>query len=202
MHARQRDHVSCRKATARAVAVDLHDGVAAALGNFDKITDVSGLRIQRCHAVDVAGFAVSGVAAALQQFTNINAIGVGGAFPCPYRKTIHHVRAVAASGVAGVEQFIEQSVVTAVADVERVVTAAPFQLVIARAAGQSVVKIRAGNAFDIGKCRGVKTGGLAAELLKLAVTPTVDSRKSTTSIPPFASQVPVPELYTQPPEPS
>ena len=28
-------------------------------------TDVSGLRIQRCYAVDVAGFAVSGVAAAL-----------------------------------------------------------------------------------------------------------------------------------------
>lgn len=65
MHARQRDHVSCRKSAARAVAVDLHDGVAAALGDFDKITDVSGLRIQRCHAVDVAGFAVAGLAAAL-----------------------------------------------------------------------------------------------------------------------------------------
>lgn len=39
MHARQRDHVSCRKSAARAVAVDLHDGVAAALGDFDKITD-------------------------------------------------------------------------------------------------------------------------------------------------------------------
>ena len=58
-------HVSCRKSAARAVAVDLHDGVAAALGDFDKITDVSSLRIQRCHAVDVAGFAVAGVAAAL-----------------------------------------------------------------------------------------------------------------------------------------
>ena len=65
MHARQRDHVSCRKAATCAVAIDLHDGVAAALGNFDKITDVSGLRIQRRHAVDVAGFAVAGVAAAL-----------------------------------------------------------------------------------------------------------------------------------------
>ncbi|MCS1081166.1 hypothetical protein NXZ57_24170 [Escherichia coli] len=64
MHARQRDHVSCCKSAARAVAVDLHDGVAAALGDFDKVTDVSGLRIQRCYAVDVAGFAVSGVAAA------------------------------------------------------------------------------------------------------------------------------------------
>ncbi len=49
---------------------------------------------------------------------------------------------------------------TAVSDVKGVVAAAPFQLVIAAAAGQSVVKIRAGNAFDIGKCRGVKAGGL------------------------------------------
>ncbi len=85
---------------------------------------------------------------------DINAIGVGGAFPCPYRKAIHHIRAVAAGRVACVEQFIEQGVVAAVADVERVVTAAPFQLVIAAAAGQSVVKIRAGYPFDIGKCRG------------------------------------------------
>ena len=91
VHARQRDHVSCRKSAARAVAVDLHDGVAAALGDFDKITDVSGLRIQRCYAVDVAGFAVSGVAAALLHLADINTIGVGGAFPCPYRKAIHHV---------------------------------------------------------------------------------------------------------------
>ncbi len=65
MHARQRDHVSCRKIAARAIAVDLHDSVAAALGDFDKITDVSGLGIQRCHTVDIAGFAVAGVAAAL-----------------------------------------------------------------------------------------------------------------------------------------
>ena len=43
MHARQRDHVSCRKSAARAVAVDLHDGVAAALGAFDQSTDVSSV---------------------------------------------------------------------------------------------------------------------------------------------------------------
>ena len=47
MHARQRDHVSCRISAARAVAVDLHDGVAAALGDFDKITDVPGLALEQ-----------------------------------------------------------------------------------------------------------------------------------------------------------
>ena len=49
---------------------------------------------------------------------------------------------------------------TAVADVNGVVAAASFQLVIAAAASQGIVKVRAGYPFDIGKCRGVKTGGL------------------------------------------
>ena len=48
----------------------------------------------------------------------------------------------------------------------------------------------------------LKPVACAAVLLKFAVTPTVERRKSTTSMPPFASHVPVPELYTQPPEPS
>ena len=86
----------------------------------------------------------------------------------------------------------------AVADVERVVTAAPFQLVIAAAAGQSVVKMPS----ILVNVEVLKPVACAAVLLKFAVTPTVERRKSTTSMPPFASQVPVPELYTQPPEPS
>ncbi|MCZ5551405.1 hypothetical protein O5707_07400 [Escherichia coli] len=110
-----------------AVAVDLHDGVAAALGDFDKITDVSSLRIQRCHAVDVAGFAVCRCSRCPVTTRGYQcdrcrrcASHVPTVKPFTTSEPLPPVASLALSNLS------EQGIVTAVSDVKGVVAAAPL----------------------------------------------------------------------------
>ena len=126
----------------------------------DVIADIARAAVQRGDAVHVARRARARIAAAGEQIAQVNTIRVRGPFPGADRKAVHHVVTVTARRIQGVDQLVEQRIVTTAADVEGVVSAAPFELVITAVAGNNVVVIRAVDAFNVQQSRGTEPGVL------------------------------------------
>ena len=149
LHAVQGHQRGWRELTAGTVQVNLDLGIAAVLHHADVIADIARAAVQGGDAVHVARRARAGIAAAGEQIAQINAIRVRGPFPGADRKAVHHVVAVTARCIRGVDQLVEQRIVTAAADVEGVVPAAAFEPVITAVAGNDVVEVRAVDPLNV-----------------------------------------------------
>ena len=149
-----------RELTARTVEVNLDFGIAAVLHHADVIGDVPRAAVQRCHPVHIARRTRAGITAVGEQIAQVDTVRIRRAFPGADGKAVHHIVTVTTRGIRRVDELIEQRVVAAAADIEGVVSAPAFELVITAVAGNDIVEVRAVDPFNVQQPRGAKPGVL------------------------------------------
>ena len=148
MHAVQRQQR--RVVLSAAAAIHFDQRVVSQDLDLEVIADRIA-RLDRGHTIDVLGrvLTVDARVIALEQIAQVDSIRIGDRLEYADGEPVDRILTIATRCIGAGEQLVHQRVVPPAGQMEEIVSAPPFEHVIAAVAEDDIVEVRAGDAFDV-----------------------------------------------------